>query len=158
LQVIFFISWSLSEESKLSNPKAKTILLETMPVDPRDYLSGNYFTLSYAIRMSGKFQENRKNRNFGNKSIFAVLKKQGNYYVPDYISLDKPEKVRGDQAVIKGQMNGWDISYGIEKYFINENTKTPARSDKVDVLVNVDEDGSVRIIKLYVNDREFNQN
>ena len=154
LQMLFFITWSLIEESKQSNPNAKTILLETVPIDPRDYLSGNYFTLSYAISNIGSFHKYDKMRS---GTIFAILKEQGKYYVPDYISSNKPEKIRNDQVIIKGQSDVWHINYGIEKYFINQNTKTPNRTDKVDVLVNIDKNSSPRIVKLYVNGQEFQQ-
>ena len=47
IQALFFIGWYYLEYNKLHNPSSKVILVKTIPVDPRDYLSGNYFTLRY---------------------------------------------------------------------------------------------------------------
>jgi hypothetical protein len=47
------------------------------------------------------------------------------------------------------------IEYGIEKYFINENTKSPKISDKVEVVLIVGEDLKPRIKNLIVNNIEF---
>ncbi|MFT7087161.1 MAG: putative membrane-anchored protein [Rickettsiales bacterium] len=153
LQVLFFVFWAVSNELKLTNPKSKTILLETIPVDPRDLISGNYFILNYKISQSG-FSGN----DLWNGEIFAVLKKQDQYYVLDYFSKTKPAKIKENQVVLEGEKKRGRIKYGIEKYFINENTKTPTRSDKVDVLLNIDDNFKPVIIKIYVNDKEFDQN
>ena len=160
LQVLFFLSWSFSEHSKLSDPEANEILVKTEPVDPRDLISGNYFILNYKFSRSWNF---KKKQNLYKKkrglTVYAVLEKKGKYYEPNYISFAKISKVAKNQVIIKGKIKyGSRLEYGIEKYFINENTKEPnSRNDKIEVLLTIDKNFSARIKKLYVNDEEFDQ-
>lgn len=46
-QVVIFLGWAGLEEYRRAN--VPVILLETMPVDPRDLLSGKYLRLGYRI-------------------------------------------------------------------------------------------------------------
>jgi uncharacterized membrane-anchored protein len=156
-QAIFFIAWSCLEASKLSNPKAKTILVKVLPIDPRDYISGNYLTLRYEFSNSWGFKkDSKKNQRKIGDQVYAVLKKQDKWFVPDYISNVKPA-VREDQVVIKGNVSGQysAMEYGIEKYFINENLKEPSRTDKIEVLLVVGDDLEAKIKAVMVNDKEF---
>jgi uncharacterized membrane-anchored protein len=155
LQIGFFVGWFLLETSKLSNPKSKTILVRTAPVDPRDYLSGNYFTLRYEFSNLFGFKDKDLRLAEGTE-VYAVLKQQNQWFVPDYICLEKP-KVRDDQVVLKGRVSKYyEIQYGIEKFFINEDAKQPDRSrNKIEVLLIIDSDFRPRIKALMVNDREF---
>lgn len=160
IQILFFTGWYCLEHSRLHNPSSKVILVKTIPVDPRDYLSGNYLTLRYEFTDLWRFKSKNKNiQEASNNEIYTVLKKDGSWYVPDYISLEKP-LVRDDQIAIKGKYTGsfGRIEYGIEKYFINENTKEPKREDKVEVLLTVGDDFTARIKGLIVNGTEFQQN
>ena len=170
IQVLFFTGWYYLEYKKLHNPKSKIILVKTVPVDPRDYLSGNYFTLRYEFSDLWFFANNserikqtgteineflQKNGEAGNE-IYVVLKKNDLWYVPDYFSLEKPS-IKNDQVVIKGKFNkaSQQIEYGIEKYFINENIKEPKFGDKVEVSLTVGDDLTTRIKSLIINDIEF---
>ena len=160
LQAVFFLSWSVIEYSKLSNPKAQDILVKTIPIDPRDFISGNYFILRYKFNNIWDFKKKPGNlyKKQGN-TIYAILEKEDKYYVLNYISYTKPQKIKQNQAVIKGAVVKYKrLEYGIEKYFINEGTKEPnTREDKIEVLLTIGTDSSPRIKKLYVNDKEFNQ-
>lgn len=153
IQTLFFVGWYCLEYSKLHNPKSQTILVRTVPVDPRDYLSGNYLTLRYEFSDLWRFKGKKQNiEESSGKEIYAVLKKDGAWHTPDYLSLEKP-LVRGDQVVIKGKYTGnfGNIEYGVEKYFINENTKEPNREDKVEVMLVIGDDLTARIKALVVN-------
>ncbi len=158
IQVLFFIGWYFLEYSKLHNPKSQVIMVKNIPIDPRDYLSGNYLTLKYEFSDLWRFKnESQIIKQASTNKIYAVLKKDGALYVPDYVSLKKP-LVRDNQVVIKGSKTGYyGIEYGIEKYFINENTKAPKIDDKVEVILIVGEDLTPRIKNLIVNDVEFKQ-
>jgi uncharacterized membrane-anchored protein len=160
LQAGFFLSWSIIEYSKLYNPKAKDIFVKTIPIDPRDFISGNYFILHYRFNNIREFRRKAKNLyKKQNNTIYATLEKKDKYYVPIYVSHIKPQKIKKNQAVIKGKIKKYGrLEYGIEKYFINEGTKEPnLRKDKIEVLLAVGTDFSARIKKLYVNDKEFDQ-
>lgn len=162
LQALFFLSWSFIENSKLSNLTAQEIFVQTIPIDPRDFISENYFVLNYKFN---HIRELKKQENLSSlhkkkdKIIYAILEKEGKYYVPSYISYTKPKKLKAGQAIIKGFVGSYGrLEYGVEKYFINEYTKEPdPRKDKIEILLIIGEDFSPRIKKLYVNDKEFNQ-
>ena len=157
VQICFFSGWYFLEHQKLSNPTSKTILVKTLPVDPRDYLSGNYLTLRYEFSNLWSFEgDNKKIREAAGSEIYVVLKQSESYYIPDYISLEKP-LVRDNQVAIKGKYlsSFGAIEYGIEKYFINENLKEPKREDKVEVLLVVADDLTAQIKSVMVNGKEF---
>ena len=69
----------------------------------------------------------------------------------------KKPLIKDNQVAIKGKYinNSMSIEYGIEKYFINENTKSPKISDKVEVVLIVGEGLKPRIKNLIVNNIEF---
>jgi uncharacterized membrane-anchored protein len=172
IQILFFTGWYYLEYKKLHNPISKIILVKTVPVDPRDYLSGNFFTLRYEFSDFWYFGDNsekikqtgteinaflQKSGETGNE-IYAVLKKNDIWYVPDYFSLEKP-LIKNDQVIIKGKFNKASqlIDYGIEKYFINENIKEPKFGDKLEVMLVVGDDLTARIKSLIINGNEFKQ-
>jgi uncharacterized membrane-anchored protein len=156
LQTAFFISWFFHEASKLKDPQAKTILVKTIPVDPRDLISGNYFTLNYEFSNSWNFNKQWLGNDKIGTEVYAVLKQQDQWFVPDYLSFSKP-KLREGQAAIKGKVAQYSrIEYGVEKFFISENQKAPnSRTDKVEVMLAIDENLNAKIKNLLVNGKEF---
>jgi uncharacterized membrane-anchored protein len=156
IQAVFFSGWFLLESAKLSDPKSRVILVKILPVDPRDYISGNYMILRYEFSNAWSFNNNYQQlQGKEGKEVFAVLKQQDKLFVPDYISFEKPE-IRPDQVVLKGVVTSYGaMEFGIEKYFINEAVKTPDRGSKIEALLLVGEDSTARIQKLLVNDQEF---
>ena len=170
IQILFFTGWYYLEYKKLHNTISKIILVKTVFADPRDYLSGNYFTLRYEFSDLWFFANNserikqtgteinqflHKSGETGNE-IYAVLKKNDIWYVPDYFSLEKPS-IQNDQVVIKGKFNkaSQQIDYGIEKYFINENIKEPKFGDELEVMLVVGDDLTAKIKSLVINGNEF---
>jgi uncharacterized membrane-anchored protein len=153
-QILFFYFWYFSENAKLENPKSKEILVKILPSDPRDLLSGNYFILRYSFSDISAFS-NSKNFNFSsNTEVYAILEEENGYFKAKFLSRN-PEKITPNQVMLKGKSNKRRIDFGIEKFFINENQKEPKFSDKIEALLIVDENGSARIKKLFVNSLEF---
>jgi len=166
IQVIFFSGWYYLEYKKLYNPSSEIILVKTAPVDPRDYLSGNYFTLKYEFsdlwffrdKSDGIRETGGRIYSFAQESkkteieIYVVLEKNDIWYVPNYFSLEKP-LIKNNQVAIKGRYNkiSQQIEYGIEKYFINENIKEPKMGDKVEVVLSVEDDLTPRIKNVLIN-------
>jgi uncharacterized membrane-anchored protein len=169
IQVLFFSSWYYLESKKLNEPTSKIILVKTVPVDPRDFLSGNYFILSYEFSNFENYaNQSEKIRTSGEKiqallldgdqyknnetEIYVVLKKNNLWYIPDYFSLEKPS-IKDDEVLIKGKYNPYikSIAYGIEKFFINENRKEPKMGDKVEVTLIVGNDLTPKIKNVIIN-------
>lgn len=160
LQAIFFISWFTWENSKLTDPKAATILVKTVPVDPRDYLSGNYMTLRYEFSDVWRFQNSReilRNTAVG-AEVFAVLKKEDQWFVPNYIAFKMP-RIGKDEAVLKGRFSQFgSIEYGVEKYFISEDLgNVNTRNRKVEVMLTVGDDATAMIKDVLVDGVEFSK-
>lgn len=156
IQILFFVGWYNLEQSKLRNPKSKTILVKTVPHDPRDYLSGNYFTLRYDFSNPQLFLGDDLAKAKKSGKLYAILRKQGQYHVLSYFSLEKPN-LKNDEVAIVGNVFGTPdiVEYGIEKYFINENEKQPKFGDKIEVKLVIGEDMSARIYSVKINDVEI---
>lgn len=151
-QALYFVYWYFSENSKLKDPTAKNIMVEVLPYDPRDLISGNYLNLNYKFNSKWGFKE--KNDIGYSEEIYAVLTQEGKFFVPDYYTDSKP-KIRKDQVILKAKYVSYRFEYGIEKYFITEGKKEPLRTDKIEAELVVDEEGNVRIKQIFVNDEEF---
>ncbi|MTI82021.1 MAG: GDYXXLXY domain-containing protein [Firmicutes bacterium] len=110
------------------------ILLETEPYDPRDLFRGDYVVLNYKINELdyAKLPEEltRNESSYYNQNLYAVMKKVGNYYNVDYVTLKEPKnrlylKCNLDyiRNLDKTESNKIAImSYKLDKYFVPENT------------------------------------
>ena len=172
LQVAFFVFFAVNEKAKQET--GKKIMLAVNPVDPRDYLSGNYFTVEYRdigrinrcggyyAELKDKLQNNTTSGKPNKREIFLLLHKpEGeDVFKIKTCGLDANFKNKTENDVIlKGKLYGNRsdrIKYGIEKYFINENLEEPSRREKVTALIAIDEKKhTARILKIFVNGEEW---
>lgn len=92
------------------------VLLKIVPIDPRDFLRGDYVSLHYDIN------EMPKNSKYYNEyhhfKGFVTLKKQNDgTFIVDEVFETKPK----DQLFLKCEVHGKRIFYsGIDKYFVKE--------------------------------------
>lgn len=101
----------------------REVLLETIPVDPRDLFRGDYVILNYAIA-SDKSYRNYKN----NQIVYVKLKTDDkNIAHIDKVTEYRPHddlyirgKIQNSQS--KNLFNPQDIEFGIENYFVKEGT------------------------------------
>lgn len=123
------------------------ILLETMPLDPRDLFRGDHVVLNYKISQveESKIPDELKNDDskYFAKNLYAVLKSVGNFYEVERISINKPEsgiylkcrydyrdeaadqskfetRVQPQPAVVTSHI--YHFSYFLDRYFVPENT------------------------------------
>jgi uncharacterized membrane-anchored protein len=105
------------------------VTLQTRPVDPRDFLRGDYVVLSYDIstvptgELKGKLPQKRE------PYVFVRLAPKGDgFYGAVSAHLD-PIPVGGGEVLIRGRVSNWrwcdrcdnlDVRYGIEKFFVPE--------------------------------------
>lgn len=102
------------------------VMLEVpRPKDPRSLFSGDYVIIYYAINnIDLKSIENDIGQCDYDKTVYVTLEQHGEIWAPARVSNNKP----GGQAIfIKGKIdscsdNSASISYGIENYFVPENT------------------------------------
>ena len=92
----------------------KTYLIKCAPVDPRDLLSGDYLSLRYEIStLPERFQE----LEYGNQDVYITLQRSGPLWEVQDVGKVPPT---GGIPYLKGQGNGREIKYGIERYYVPE--------------------------------------
>jgi uncharacterized membrane-anchored protein len=147
----------------------REIVLDVIPVDPRSLLRGDYVYLNYAIsRLPASLLTPPREAPRGAR-IYVILERQesgdGEKWVPAGASLTPitahdPEK----QIVLQGHLI-WQISdqgneqfgvhYGIESYFVPENTgrelERLARTGSVKTAISVSPEGDAAIKALIVD-------
>lgn len=180
IQVIFFVGWYMAESQAFGKPVA-TIQVKPEPYDPRDLLSGQYFRLNYAFsRTSDRWDQELKKSitpawakdlyctdideqecsTYGPKQTgdvwVSLVKGEDGFHHPIAASFDKPAHTTSGHVVIKGYAtkNASNLTFGIEKYFVEEGTKEPPRDDTV-IMLDVYESGKVRINTLLVKGKKW---
>ena len=155
----------------------REIVLDVIPVDPRDLLRGDYVRLSYpASRLSGSIVHLPEHPESG-MPIFVTLERQGqapaNKWVAVAASTERPSLPETEgKIVLRGALESWylhdqagraklsaedhiSVKYGIETYFIPEGTgdalERLTREGAVKTIVNVDGDGRAAIKELIVD-------
>ncbi|MEG4212081.1 GDYXXLXY domain-containing protein [Microcoleus sp. S13_B4] len=136
----------------------KTVVLQTAPVDPYDFLRGYYQVLSYDISERTNLEKLP-----GWKDLPAEKtpcppgaacpqtthnpKPQTSFYVileapkaatnpgrpqawkPVRVSLETPANLPANQIAIKGKYNGWQMEYGLETYYMPEDEREKVNQD-----------------------------
>ncbi len=109
------------------------IQLETKAIDPRTLFRGDYIALNLKISdvPMALFPKELKDNSFNNqkvKEVFAELKKQGDYYVVDKITFNRPANSLYLSAKVYGYQfnrsytNTVQVQFPIDRYFVPENT------------------------------------
>ncbi|MBX4858993.1 GDYXXLXY domain-containing protein [Rhizobium sophorae] len=141
------------------------VLLKTAPVDPRDFLRGDYVVLSYDISsvpvqtVSGGIPAEA-----GERVLWVRLKKQedGFWTVTESSFHELPPQpetvILRSQPFYSGGLAAGDsmrVEYGIERYYVPEGEGKPieeARNDgNVAIAVRISPDGSAQIRSLLVD-------
>ena len=159
----------------------KTVILQTMPVDPYDLLRGYYQTLSYEIsdrdtlKSLPGWQEIAGESDWlpRNTMIYVTLEQPNaqstselpSAWKPIQISLEKPENLAENQIAIRGESQGWNIKYGVERYYMPEDQREQINQDINEtqrnqpeafvVEVKVDRNGKAIPMSLWVRDRNY---
>ncbi|MEG4068471.1 GDYXXLXY domain-containing protein [Microcoleus sp. Pol11C2] len=130
----------------------KTVVLQTAPVDPYDFLRGYYQVLSYDISERTNLQKLPGWKDLPAEKIYCPpgvvcpqntqkVKPQTSFYVileapktapnpgrpqawkPVRVSLENPTNLPANQIAIKGKYNGWQMEYGLETYYMPEDER-----------------------------------
>jgi uncharacterized membrane-anchored protein len=134
----------------------KTVVLQTVPVDPRDLFRGDYVVLSYEIstldRIPGYGQVDE-----GDK-IYVRLEKQDDVWDAVQLSKSEPDDwyyfIAGE---VKSTGDGrlW-VEYGIEAYFVPEGEGLEIqRADDIKIRVSINESGKAIIKNLIVDGETY---
>ena len=139
----------------------RTVILQTAPIDPYDFLRGYYQVLSYDIsrkdnlsklsgwhqfklETSGRFSSNNPTNIY---VILAAPTKIENSEIPRVwqpvaVSGKMPENLPDNQIAIQGKFDGWRVKYGLETYFMPEDRREKINQDiqEVQDSVNLEKD------------------
>lgn len=133
LQALVLLGWAGYHEWNCAT--ARTILLETRPVDPRDLLRGDYMVLDYKINSAPLPDGPDKNAPPG-REIWVQLRSAGRFYVVAATSWT-PIESSGDGIVVRGRIGDRrllgkvTVDYGIEKFFVPEGKGRPKFKEMV---------------------------
>lgn len=118
------------------------IKLKTVPVDPRDFLYGDYVTLSYDIsRLKPELWQEQGKLPEEGEPVFVLLKPVNGLYEAQAAYRAKPS-VKPGEAVLKGIVQySWNeavtVKYGLEKYYVPEGTGKKLEEQAGNMIVHV---------------------
>lgn len=163
LQIAWMAATAAVKEVELRH--GVTVLLETAPVDPRDFLAGDYVILNYKISnipadLAGySANSTRDVQKLANRPIYVALHKKGKFYEVAHASVD-PLNAQPGEIIVKGKAapNQWTpntirVNYGLEKYFVAEGTGNP--SGKMTVRASVAESGDALIKDVFIDGKPY---
>lgn len=174
---------ALPAQSVYTHVTGKTVVLQTIPVDPYDPLRGYSQTLSYDIsrpenlkKLPGwqeivKQQKNKSSDYLDAKTqLYVVLeappaeaKTPPVAWKPIQVSVTNPASLPANQIALKGRGAGNSIRYGLETYFfpesqqqeINQAISQAQRGRSLVVEIKVDKQGNGVPVSLWVRDRNY---
>lgn len=150
----------------------KTVVLQTIPVDPYDLLRGYSQTLSYQISDAQTLKQLPGGNQINSGSFYIVLEAPAtsNARPPALwksvrISRDRPTNLSTNQVALKGNWNSWRATYGLETYYMPEDQReqinqairqTQSQSPQAFVVeAKVDAGGNAVPVSLWVRDRNY---
>ena len=127
------------------------VVLQTVPVDPRSLLQGDYAILDYEIaRLPDWMDEFSEGR-----TVYVVLQEERDVWTSSSYTEER-SRVAGE-VFIKGRIDRiGHADFGIGTYFVPEGTgRIVERAQDVKVVVSVDEDGNAVIKDMLVDGETF---
>ncbi len=161
LQTAWLLGTVALQEHALAT--GKVILLETQPLDPRDLLRGDYLILNYKIStVPGKLFSPPVPNDLapgtpiyvalapGTNHFYEITRAGTNAFAPssDEILVIAKSAGRGRNAT-----NSIRVTYGIENYFVAENTGNPV--GKLTVQVAVPASGRPTIKQVFLDGKPY---
>ena len=148
-QLVFLIGFIGIRETALFS--GTEVVLQTVPVDPRSLLQGDYAILDYEIATLPGYMETR---GIG-ETVYVELRRGSNAWTAWDYSVS-PAHCEGE-ICIKGRIDDRGrLDFGIGTYFVPEGTgRIIERADDVKVVVSVDDDGNAVIKDVLVDGEPF---
>jgi uncharacterized membrane-anchored protein len=158
------LSWIVYDRITLLRD-GREIVVEVIPVDPRDLFRGDYVILGYGFSLTGEVEVAPTVRQ--GDSIYATLSpKGGDVWEVAAVGTSYPAAVAPESVVLKGiASNVWsrgpdtkpaaNVRYGIESYFVPEGTgkelENLVRDKKISAVIAVGSKGDAAIKALVVD-------
>lgn len=170
--------FAIPAQSAYTYLTGRTVILQTVPVDPYNILTGYYQILSYEISAKTTLEKLPGSKDIlkdGN-SFYVILQEEKSTdekipkaWKPVGLSKEIPDSLPDNQVALKGKYRYGRVTYGLEKYNIpedqrnqiNQNISQASRSatqrDKQPfvVEVKVDSQGKAVPISMWVKERNY---
>ena len=140
LQIILILA--VPAQAVYTHVTGQTIILQTIPVDPYDFLRGYYQTLRYQVSQPDTFKDlpggdtiQTKNKEIEEGSLFYItLQAPDNPdspsghpepWQPVAISRSQPQNLPANQVALRGvySYSFNSLEYGLEKYYLPEDQR-----------------------------------
>ena len=148
-QLVFLIGFIVVKEADLRI--GTEVVLQTVPVDPRSLLQGDYAILDYEIATLPGYMETRG----VGETVYVELRRGSNVWTARDYSV-WPGNFDG-AIFIKGRIDDRGrLDFGIGTYFVPEGTgRIIERAQDVRVVVSIDDDGNAVIKDVLVDGEPF---
>lgn len=152
LQVALLLVIIVPKERTLAT--GEEVVLQTVPVDPRDLFRGDYVNLRYTISTL------RGYAGFAvGDRIYVGLMQQGDVWDVRSASQSPPDGLYIKGRVTEIRPDSLDVEYGIESYFVPEGSGSIIENaDDVKVRVAIDSSGNAAVKGLLVDGEPFKPN
>lgn len=181
LLIQLIIIGSVPAQAVYTYVTGRTIVLQTAPVDPYDFLRGYYQVLGYDVSTSDTLKplpgwdelaNDQSYIPFGT-TVYVILEepttpsesKRPQPWKPIAVSGTLPENLPNNQIALQGESNGWQIQYGLETYYMPEDQRIQVNQNIADaqrnnpesfvVEVKVNSQGKAIPIRLWVRDQNY---
>jgi uncharacterized membrane-anchored protein len=147
----------------------REVILPVHPVDPRDFLRGDYVVLGYDVSIleAGEAELGQPVSSFERGDpVYVIWKKVNQGWSLKSLSSLRPEGASSDEVVVKARIGSvWPVAandnrrrfmlrYGIESYFVPEGQGHPleeaVRQNKMEAIVAVGADGTAALKGLVI--------
>lgn len=159
LQTAWILGTTFVQERVLAG--GKLVLLETLPVDPRDLLRGDYVILNYKISDVALSPPGPTNGLPPGTTVYVALEPRGQFHEVVLASTNRITPAAG-QVVLKGHSCSWwnraaqdtvHLEYGLERYYVREGTGNPR--GKMTVQAAVPDSGKAQIKEVFVDGKPY---
>lgn len=170
--------FAIPAQSAYTYLTGKTVILQTVPVDPYNILTGYYQILSYDISTRSTLEKLPGGKEIlkDKKSFYVVLQEEKSTdekipkaWKPLRLTKEIPDSLPDNQVALEGKYQRGRIKYGLEKYNIpedqrnkiNDNISQVRRSaasrDKQPIVVEikVDSQGKSVPVSMWVKERNY---
>lgn len=149
-QLIFLVGFIGLREVALRT--GTEVVLQTVPVDPRSLLQGDYVILDYEIARLPNWMD----RLSVGSTVYVALREEGDVWTSSTYT-DERSRVAGGGVFVKGRIDRiGHADFGIGTYFVPEGTgHIVERAQDVKVVVSVDGTGNAVIKDVLVDGDPF---
>ena len=154
-QLVFLLAFIAWKEVDLRT--GTEVVLQTVPVDPRSLLQGDYAILDYEIASLPSYRDDLPTGETVYVELYRLATPGPEVWRARDFRLDRPSNT---QVFIKGRVDRpGHLDFGIGTYFVPEGTgHIIENAQDVKVVANVDADGSAIIKEVLVDGEPFDPN